>query len=345
MISALLLAASLITPPHGMGRVPVVPMAQAGISNRGARLLESYRGIAATKWENHWYKTPYYIAVAAMPTYYDPVLYGLQAIASESTYPSPAMAAEEKQRICARRAAFCGNFTMATPRPVPLIVSKPVTLCHGARGWFNKFKSDSVGSTRMQVLAQANGTLYVASTVYGGIDGDVFHAEKALLSLCPPGAAASAPFEPPAQVRAPAGWFASDTTNFEQVGDEMDARAFWARLTKPKQSLEYVLFAQASDVDENVTPEQEADLMRQASAQRVQRMKKIASAAQSFCGVKDGWHTVYDNLAPDGYTYRQDALFGYDNGMSYVLEYVRRADEKDDPAALAALRSFCPKNR
>lgn len=342
MIAALLLAASLITPPHGMGRVPPASAEHTAFLKRiGVTQVEHYRGIASTKWENHWYKTTFEIGVERYNINYDPVYAAMYELSTRAN-PSAQYLANSFTYACTRKKCVRVPWK---PKPPVVLAFRPVTLCHGERGWLSKTLSSDLENTIVRVYARAGGNLYAAWTNFSKANGDVFHAERAVETLCPPDARAPDPLDPPAQIRSPQGWAVVDPETVPQIGEEMDVTGAWMKLTPGSLTINTLLLAQGSDVDENVTPEQESDFMRQSVEMRNVKVRTVTSHAQSFCGDKDGWYRTFSAKGQDGYMYRVISESAYYNGMSYELALADRMDQRDDPAALTALRSFCPKNR
>lgn len=331
-----LLAATLIVPPKGMGAVPGIAGGRAGIVTRpDVRILERYRGIATTKWGGHWYHTPFYIAVSSLNRDEDPAFTGMRAI---SAIFNPRV---DYLYSMSCTAGSCTRTRLN--RHMHLVQAQPLALCHGSRGWINKYTQGINAYTTVQVFARAGGKVYVASTRYDATDGDVFHAEKALKTLCPPGAAPPEPVDLPAQVRAPAGFVAVDPSSSPQIGNELDTRALWLRLSPKSLALQWMYLAQASDGDENITPQQESDFIAQGLGQMYDPFKTVASHAQSFCGVKDGWYRAFTGVDVNGYKFMFVSQYMYKDNESYALLYSRRVDDNDDGAAMASMRSFCAK--
>ncbi|HET7814858.1 MAG TPA: hypothetical protein VFL13_10845 [Candidatus Baltobacteraceae bacterium] len=342
MIAALLFAASLITPPHGMGRVPLEAAAHSRSLQRfGITPLAHYRGIASTKWENHWYKTTFDIRVERYDRNYDPAFIAMNELSSRAN-PSTQYLANSWTYSCTRKK--CTRVPWK-PKPPIVLAFKSIALCNGARGWITKTVSPDMENTTVRVYASAGGSVYAAWTNFGNANGDIFHAEKAIESLCPPGATRPNPFDPPGQVAAPPGWTELDPSTVPPIGDEMDARAAWMKLTPGSLTPNYLLLAQASDVDENLTPEQESDFVRQSLETEYTKVRTVVNHAQAYCGEKDGWYRAFDGVGADGYTYRIASESAYRDGMSYVLVLFDRQDKPEDAAGLAALRSFCPAKR
>lgn len=325
-------AKPLFVPPASMKRVAEDASIREEIARSpGASFVVEYRGVAKVKpdWSPFKYDVPEAIAIVRHSTKANAAEWGMRTLTGLGTWhPSPAAV------------TYCAVHKCTLKGPdLKKVAGAPIQICNGQRGWMNVFERD--GEVYQQVFARSGDEMYVALLHYAKGTGDVLSAARSLRTLCPehagelPPVAQSVPFKPPA------GWIPG-AYPAQFASPEFKPLAYWTFVAPSSMVMQSMLVAQAADASEYITPQQEAEDHAESIKSVEKNVRVAASREMKLCNGADGWFMQLTATDKRKTAYTEELVYGYGNDLSYVVRYVRAANEPENPAAHKALLSLCP---
>lgn len=325
-------AKPLFVPPASMKRIAEDASIRAEVAHSpDAAFVIEYRGIAKVKpdWSPFRYDVPETIAIVRHSTKANAAEWGMRTLTGLGTW-HPSTAA----------VTYCAVHKCTLRGPdLKKVAGAPIQICNGQRGWMNVFERE--GEVYHQVFARSGDAVYVALLHYAKGTGDVLNAARSLPTLCPAHAGELPAPTRNVALRPPAGWIPG-AYPAQFASQEFKPLAYWMFVAPQSMVMQSVLAAQAADASEYITPEQEAEDHADRVKSAMKNMRVLASRAIKLCNAADGWFMQITATDTRNTRYTEELVYGYGNDTSYVVRYVRAANEPENPAARNALFSLCP---